>query len=38
MTAEKTFEPLALFDEVTAHLPDPPPNGKLIDESFEWLE
>ncbi len=38
MTAEKAFEPLSFFGEVVALLPDPPPDGKLIDESFEWLE
>lgn len=38
ITAEKAFEPLSFFDEVVALLPEPPPNGKLISESFEWLE
>jgi len=38
MTAEKAFEPLSFFDEVVALLPEPPPDGKLIGESFEWLE
>jgi hypothetical protein len=38
MTAEKAFEPLSFFDEVVALLPEPPPGGKLIGESFEWLE
>jgi saccharopine dehydrogenase-like NADP-dependent oxidoreductase len=38
MTAETAFEPLPFFDEVIALLPEPPPDGKLIDESFEWLE
>jgi hypothetical protein len=38
MTAEAAFEPLSYFDEVVAVLPEPPPDGKLIDESFEWLE
>lgn len=38
MTAETAFEPLSFFDEVVAVLPDPPPGGKLIGESFEWLE
>jgi hypothetical protein len=37
MTAEKAFEPQSFFDEVVALLPDPPPDGRLIDESFEWL-
>jgi len=38
MTAETAFEPLSFFDEVVAVLPDPPPDGRLIDESFEWLQ
>jgi len=38
MTAEKAFEPLSFFDEVVALLPEPPPDGNLIGESFEWLE
>jgi len=38
MTAEKAFEPLSFFDEVIALLPEPPPDEKLIGESFEWLE
>jgi hypothetical protein len=38
MTAEMAFEPLPFFDEVVALMPDPPPDGKLIDESFEWLQ
>ena len=38
MTAEKAFEPLSFFDEVIALLPDQLPDGKLINESFEWLE
>jgi hypothetical protein len=38
ITAEKAFEPLSFFDEVVALLPEPPPDGKLIGESFEWLE
>ncbi|MCJ7566856.1 MAG: saccharopine dehydrogenase NADP-binding domain-containing protein [Anaerolineales bacterium] len=38
MTAETAFEPLSFFDEVIALLPEPPPDGKLIGESFEWLE
>ena len=35
---EACFEPLPFFGEVVALMPDPPPDGKLIDESFEWLE
>jgi len=38
MIAEKAFEPLSFFDEVTALIPDLLPDGKLIDESFEELE
>ena len=38
MTAEKAFEPQSFFDEVIAVLPEPPPDGRLIGESFEWLE
>jgi hypothetical protein len=38
LTAEKAFEPLSFFDEVVALLPESPPDGKLINESFEWLE
>lgn len=38
MTAETAFEPLSFFDEVVAVLPEPPPDGRLIGESFEWLE
>jgi len=37
MTAETTFEPLPFLDEVVSLIPDPPPDGKLIGESFEWL-
>ena len=38
MTAETAFEPLPFLDEVVSLIPDPPPDGKLIRESFEWLE
>jgi saccharopine dehydrogenase (NAD+, L-lysine-forming) len=38
LTAEKAFDPLSFFDEVVALLPEPPPGGKLIVESFELLE
>lgn len=37
MTAERAFEPLSFFDEVVALLPDQLPDGRRIDESFEWL-
>lgn len=37
-TAEKVFEPQSFFDEVVAILPEPPPDGRLINESFEWLQ
>jgi len=38
MTAETIFEPQSFFDEVVSLLPEPPPDGRLIGESFEWLE
>ena len=38
MTAETAFEPLSFFDEVAAVLPEPRLDGRLIGESFEWLE
>jgi hypothetical protein len=38
MTAEMAFEPQSFFDEVVALLPEPPQDGKMIGESFEWLE
>jgi saccharopine dehydrogenase-like NADP-dependent oxidoreductase len=38
MHAEKAFEPKSYFNEVVAVLPEPPSDGKLIGESFEWLE
>jgi saccharopine dehydrogenase-like NADP-dependent oxidoreductase len=38
MHAETAFDPQSFFNEVVAVLPDPPPDGRLIDESFEWLE
>jgi hypothetical protein len=38
MHAETAFEPQSFFDEVASLLPEPPPDGRLIDESFEWLE
>jgi hypothetical protein len=37
MHAETAFEPQSFFDEVIAVLPDPPPDGRFIGESFEWL-
>ena len=37
MLAEKVFEPQSFFDEVVTLLPVSLPNGKLIDEAFEWL-
>lgn len=36
--AEKAFEPQPFFDEVAALLGDQLPEGRLIDESFEWLD
>ena len=38
LTAETAFEPQAFFDEAASLLPEPAPDGKMIDESFEWLE
>jgi hypothetical protein len=38
MTAEMAFEPLPFINEVASLTPDPPPDGKLLGESFEWLE
>jgi len=38
VTAETCFEPQSFFDEMVAVLPELPPDGRLIDESFEWLE
>lgn len=38
MTAETAFEPLPFLDEVASLMPDSLPDGKLIGESFEWLE
>ena len=38
MTAEKVFDPLPFLDEVAALMPDSLPDGKMTDESFEWLE
>lgn len=36
-SAEIAFEPLPFFDRVSAVLPEPPPEGRLIGESFEWV-
>ena len=38
MKAETAFDPLSFFDEVITLLPDHLPDGKMIGESFEWLE
>jgi hypothetical protein len=38
MAAETAFEPVPFFDEVASLIPDPLPGGRLIGESFEWLE
>ena len=38
MHAETAFDPPSFFDEVVAVLPDRPPDGRLVDVSFEWLE
>ena len=37
MHAETTFGPMPFFDEVAPLLPDAPSNGRLIDESLQWL-
>jgi len=37
MVAEKVFEPLSFFDEIISVMPEPPPEGRLISESFDWL-
>ncbi len=36
--AETAFEPLPFLDEVVTLIPDLLPDGKMIGESFEWLE
>lgn len=36
MTAETVFDPLSFLDEVASLLPDL--DGRMIDESFEWLD
>ena len=38
MTAETAFEPLPFLDEVASLMPDSLPAGRLIGESFDWLE
>lgn len=38
MHAERAFEPLPFLDEVASLILDLLPDGKLIDESFEWME
>jgi hypothetical protein len=35
---EVCSEPQPFFDEMVSLMPDPPLDGKLFDESFEWLE
>lgn len=35
--AEKAFDPLTFMDDVAALLPKQLPDGKMVDESFEWL-
>ena len=37
-TAGEAFEPLPFLDEVASLMPDSLTDGKMIDESFEWLE
>jgi hypothetical protein len=38
MTAEKAFEPLPFLDEVTSLITESLPDGKMLGETFEWLE
>jgi len=38
ITAEKAFEPLPFLDEAASLIPDFLPDGRMIGESFEWLE
>jgi hypothetical protein len=38
MHAEAAFDPQSFFNEVVALLPESPPDGRLINESFEWLQ
>jgi len=38
LTAETALEPLPFFDETASLMPELLPDGKLIRESFEWLE
>ena len=38
MIAEKAFEPLPFLDEVASLIPDSLPDGRLIGESFEWMD
>ena len=38
MAAEKTFDPLPFLDEVAFLISDSLPDGKMLGESFEWLE
>jgi hypothetical protein len=38
LPADTAVDPQSFFDGVVAVLPDPPPDGRLIDESFEWLQ
>lgn len=37
-TAEKLFEPLPYLNEVASLLPELSPDGKILGESFDWLE
>jgi hypothetical protein len=38
LAAEKAFEPLPFLGEAASLIPDALPGGKMIGESFEWLE
>lgn len=38
LTAEKAFEPKSFFNEIYTLLPEARSDGRLIEESFEWLD
>ncbi len=38
MTAEKAFEPLPFLDEVASLITESLPDGKMLGETFDWLE
>ena len=37
-TAGEAFEPLPFLDEAASLIPDALPDGKMIGDSFDWLE